>query len=160
MDEKYQEQIDRIIRGFDKMPRDPFLSSLGDAMVDDYYHLITDMYHLKDWLSNTSSLRIDQKELNKYIEKDVFLKKLQSLASGIKHLKITKKTNKYLGAKFIKAMWQNENDLGSILIIEFDEPVIATAFVIGCLNSWNKFLSNFMVPPFDLGPHHEKDNTS
>jgi hypothetical protein len=149
----YEFQVNRIIRGLKKIPRDPFIPYVSDELFDDYYHLFTDIFHLKDWLLNGSDF--DKKVVNDYFENDEYLKKLQSLANGMKHLKITGKFNKFPKAQQIYAKWKNEKDCGEAVLVIFsiddNDAMLGSAFVVACINSLNRFFKeNKHKEPFSL----------
>lgn len=156
----YNFQINRIIRGLSKIPRDPFVTSVSDNMMDDYYHLFVDLFHLKDWLKNDSTFSASKEVINSYVENDEYLKKLQSLVNGIKHLKVTNPDNHYPKAQPIFAKWGNEKEHGEAVVVIFtidakgragDDSMLGSAFVVACISSWNKFfLEKVKSEPFSL----------
>lgn len=87
MPRPYQEMAERIVRDYKRIPEPGYPNATQEEVWDYYLHFFSDAYHLKDWIVNDSELKIDNKEMNKFINENENLKLLQTIVTQFKHLK-------------------------------------------------------------------------
>jgi|GEM_PF-2568921 len=101
MHSNYTEQARRIVRSFEKFPKENYPDVFSEDDWDAYYFFFQNAFHLKDWIINDPGNKIGSTEMNKFIDESTSLKILQSFVNGIKHFKIKERWNKYTQIDFV-----------------------------------------------------------
>ncbi len=88
---RYLEKVEQVVRSFKRIPPPGYPESTKDDVWDFYRYFLQDAYHLKDWIVYDDSLGVSKKEMDAFIEGNIYMKLLQSVVTGIKHLKANHK---------------------------------------------------------------------
>ena len=92
---EWQEQYYRMQRSYQRLLRasqgvDPTAQSSDDVR-DTLYHFFQDVYHLKDWIGNDSSVATSSRRLDdQYINNSTILQLCADLCNGTKHLALSR----------------------------------------------------------------------
>lgn len=154
----YTEQTRRIVRLFEKLPKENYSENFSEYDWDVYYCFFLNAFHLKDWIVNDSGNNVTNKDVNKFIEKSSPLKVLQSVVNGIKHCKIKGEHNKYNKIDFVfdelpKVQYKRNDYIcsedGERLLLESGDPILSESseegeihpkgLAVNVLIEWNKF---------------------
>lgn len=90
---QYQEQIQRMIRGYRKLPKKMILRKVDPRTIDNIYHYFQDCYHLKDWIENDLSLSQNvRNKVEDFVENSRYIKIAGDFANATKHLRLTRRS--------------------------------------------------------------------
>ena len=153
----YNEQVKRVIRSFNKLPKSFLLKEVDDEIRDDFFHFFQDCYHLKDWIKNDGNLNLNIKnEVEKFINSAYYLKIVADIANATKHLTLTEKpridSNIDLSNVVVYSGYPKKKEAVMLTIDMIvgnkSKAIEGTLLALKSLEEWNIFLDKFKLGHF------------
>lgn len=112
MNHSYNEKAQKVMRNYERLlslkPGHP--TATKEEVWDAYEDFFQDAYHLKDWIKNDETLKIEGAKVEAFIEAHEEMKLLQTVATTSKHLRAD---NDQIIFKDIVLAWDDGTPRGS-----------------------------------------------
>ena len=159
---KYQEQFERMKRWYELIGRinqgekinpEEYPGESSTFSIDDYfdrsldyfYAFFQNCYHLKDWVKKDDAVKLENEEVEDFINKSEYMLICADICNGTKHLEHRNRSHK--DPKFGGRRLSMSADSGLIIEAEFSirtKTGTIDAFELAsvCVQEWEKFIKN------------------